>query len=92
MDITTVVEKVEKLLSDNHIGRAEVEPFDDSDGRDSHVIGAFTVHIEWGDWRHEHLKAKYLIESNNIGLWTGSETTDEDGTDCYSATHYFVAH
>ncbi len=81
MDITATLEKVEKLLNDNNL-YAEVEQFED--------ISAFTAHINWGDWKHEHLRAKYLIESNGLGKFIRSETTEEDGSDCYSATHYFV--
>lgn len=82
MNITATLEKVEKLLNDNNM-RGEINQFGN--------ISAFTVHIDWGDWKHEHLRAKYLIESNNLGIFVKSETTEEDGSDCYSATHYFVA-
>lgn len=74
-------EKVEKMLNENHVC-ADVEPYD--------MIPAFTVHIDWGDWKHEHLRAKYLIENANLGVFIKSETTEEDGSDCYSATHYFI--
>ena len=47
------------------------------------------VHIEWGDWKHEHLWARDLMQY--IGYHEiGNEVTAEDGSDCYSATHYFV--
>lgn len=82
MNILETINKVEALLNENHIS-AEVEQFED--------IPAYTVHIEWGDWKHEHLRAKWLIENANLGKFVRSETTDEDGSDCYSATHYFVA-
>ena len=82
MNITETINKVETLLNENHIS-AEVEQFKD--------IPAYTVHIEWGDWKHEHLRTKWLIEDANIGTFIRSETTAEDGSDCYSATHYFVA-
>lgn len=46
------------------------------------------VHIEWGDWRHEHGWAKDLM--GYLGYReVGNEVTAEDGSDCYSATHYF---
>ena len=81
MKALKATEQVEKLLSDNYIG-GEVEPYD--------MIPAFTVHISWGDWKHDHLRAKYLIENANLGTFIKSETTEEDGSDCYSATHYFI--
>ena len=79
--VIEVIENVEKLLTENHIG-CEVEPYS--------MIPAFTVHISWGDWKHEHLRAKWLIEDAKLGTLIRSETTDEDGSDCYSATHYFI--
>ena len=81
MDIYETLEKVEKLLFDEYIC-ANVDA--------CNGISAFTVHIDWGDWKHSHLRAKYLIESNGLGKFIRSETTEEDGSDCYSATHYFV--
>ena len=47
------------------------------------------VHIEWGDWKHEHLWARTLM--GYIGYHEISDkVTEEDGSDCYSATHYFI--
>ena len=79
--VKEILPKIEELLTTNHIG-CEVEPYD--------MIPAFTVHISWGDWKHEHLHARWLIEEANLGTFIKSETTDEDGSDCYSATHYFI--
>ena len=46
------------------------------------------VHIEWGDWKHEHLWCKVLM--GYIGFTEfASKVTDEDGSDTYSAIHYF---
>ena len=49
--------------------------------------------INWGDWKHEHLRAKWLMEEFfnklNITIKTDSYTTEEDGSDTYSA-HYNV--
>ena len=75
------IEKVEKILSDNFIS-AYVDQFED--------LPAITVHIRWGDWKHSHLRAKYLV-SDVVGIpYVRSETTESDGSDCYSATHYFI--
>ena len=47
--------------------------------------------ISWGDWKHEHLRCKWLTEDffsargNHVSIQT--EVTEEDGTDCYSAIH-----
>ena len=49
--------------------------------------------INWGDWKHEHLRAKWLLqelfEKLGIGAKVDSYTTEEDGSDTYSA-HYNV--
>lgn len=49
--------------------------------------------IEWGDWRHEHLRSKWLLEElfKELGITAkiDSHTTEEDGSDTYSA-HYNV--
>lgn len=53
------------------------------------------IEIERGDWKHDHLYADYLIKEflDNNGLHyfqIAEETTEEDGSDCYSAIHGFV--
>lgn len=49
--------------------------------------------INWGDWKHEHLRAKWLLQElfDTLGIKAEirSHTTEEDGTDTYSA-HYVV--
>lgn len=50
---------------------------------------AVAVDISWGDWKHQHLWARDLM--SYIGyVEIGNKVTEEDGSDCYSATHYFV--
>ena len=52
-------------------------------------IGLKCVSISWGDWKHEHLWCKNLMEY--LGYKEiGSKVTEEDGSDCYSAIHYFM--
>ena len=54
--------------------------------------GAFDiikVDINWGDWKHEHLRCDYLMEQ--IGyISINSFVTEENGSDCYSAQHWYV--
>ena len=49
--------------------------------------------INWGDWKHEHLRAKWLLQElfEKLGIVAkiNSHTTEEDGSDTYSA-HYNV--
>ena len=47
------------------------------------------INIEWGDWKHEHCYADYVMESNGFTK-IGEELIMEDGEDCYSSTHYYV--
>ena len=55
-----------------------------------YYIGA---EIHWGDWKHEHLRCKWLAKEffSKLGIWDAVETevTEEDGSDCYSAVHRF---
>lgn len=49
---------------------------------------AIQIEIYWGDWKHSHLRADYLMEQNGFKL-IGKEVTEEDGSDCYSARHTY---
>ena len=57
------------------------------------------ISIEWGDWKHEHLRLDHLmydiIYEYNRDLAksfykVNEETTDEDDSDTYSAIHKYV--
>ena len=50
--------------------------------------GFIAVEINWGDWKHEHWRAKWLMEEAGYTQIKEVET-EENGTDCYSAIHYF---
>lgn len=51
-------------------------------------LGMVAVEIE-GDWKHDHLRTKWLMAE--IGYKQVFETvTEEDGSDYYTAIHYFV--
>ena len=50
---------------------------------------AIGVGISWGDWKHEHLWARDLMSYLGY-VEIGSRVTEEDGSDCYSADHYFL--
>ena len=50
---------------------------------------AIEVNIEWGDWKHQHLWARDLM--SYLGYTEiGNRVTEENGSDCYSAIHYFL--
>lgn len=46
------------------------------------------AHIEWGDWKHDHIYLDRVMEGLGFSLY-GKYTTEEDGSDCYSATHLY---
>lgn len=73
-------EKVQKLLDSNYIS-ADVYPHWN--------LPVIVIDIHWGDWKHDHGRAKWLI-SQHGGDFITSKVTEENGSDCYSAEHYFA--
>jgi len=72
---------IERYLDDNDLYADEV--YTEMGG---HIIA---VHCNWGDWKHTHGWLRDLM--NYINYTEVSEkVTEEDGSDCYSATHYFL--
>ena len=52
-------------------------------------IPAIVVSISWGDWKHHHGWANSLMQY--LGYTEiGNRVTEENGSDCYSAEHYFI--
>lgn len=52
--------------------------------------GVVSVLIEWGDWKHEHLWCNDLMAYIGFDTCCEEYVTEENGSDCYSAEHYFV--
>ena len=50
---------------------------------------ALVVSISWGDWKHDHLWARDLMSYLGY-VEIGSKVTEENGSDTYSAEHYFI--
>lgn len=48
------------------------------------------IEISWGDWKHEHLATDWIIKENFNVKYNSTETTEEDGSDCYSAIHRYL--
>ena len=70
-------------LRHNHLYPDEVYPNDDAENPESII-----VHIDWGDWKHDHGWCDVLM--GYLGYTCGDEqVTDENGSDCYSSTHYY---
>lgn len=59
---------------------------------DEHEIDghqAFSITIEWGDWKHDHGLCRSIMEDLGY-LFLDENVTEEDGSDCYSAIHHYV--
>ena len=80
--------------------REELQKFIDKETGRPHTFfvdatfdGRLCIDISWGDWKHEHGYADYLVREffNNKGLGIDIEvdTTAHDGGDAYSAIHYY---
>lgn len=46
------------------------------------------VHVTWGDWKHDHMFLDYIMKQEGFTP-LGETVTEEDGSDCYSATHFY---
>lgn len=81
MTIDERVEQVYETLKSNNVYPESVHQY--------RTIPVVVVEISWGDWKHEHWRADWLIEELG-GTLVRTDVTEEDGSDCYSATHYYV--
>lgn len=46
------------------------------------------VNISWGDWKHDHLLCRHIMQQLGYNF-VSEEVTEEDGSDAYSAVHYY---
>jgi hypothetical protein len=82
MDMLTVEKKIYELTKENHIMGEVVE--------ESLERKMVAVEIIWGDWKHDHLRIDWLMKESFPNLRSiHTQTTEEDGSDCYSAIHYY---
>ena len=76
---------MEKALN---IGQYLTEKNADFDDVYEHADGTIEIPVSWGDWKHSHAYLKHLM--SELGYTQIEEQlTEEDGSDCYSATHFF---
>ena len=75
--------ETEKYLRKNGVGFVEVWTYQDG-------LPVIDIRIESGDWKHEHLRTKMLMQQ--IGaVHVGSKVLDDDdGSDTYTAVHRFI--
>ena len=53
------------------------------------VDGTLSIHIEYGDWKHDHAYCDYLMKEKGWML-IKEDITWEDGSDCYSSIHTYI--
>ena len=77
-----IEKKIYELMTENHI-MGEVVDYNDQ-------MRMIAVEVRWGDWKHEHLRLDWLMRESYPDLRSICQTTTEDdGSDCYSAIHYY---
>ena len=80
-ELYDLCEKVEKRLLDNGILSTASPVY----GQDN----AIEVEINWGDWKHSHLRARWILGEEFDMIEVGEEVTESDGSDTYSAVHTY---
>jgi len=80
------------LQGDEQIGRYLEDNGCYNDGVYTNTDGTTSVEISWGDWKHSHIWCDTLMRYLGYDTACEEEVTEENGSDCYSATHYFVKH
>lgn len=82
MDTLTMEKAVYELMDENHI-MGELVDY-------SEQKKMIAVEVIWGDWKHEHMRLDWLMKEKFPNLRSiHTVTTEEDGSDCYSAIHYY---
>lgn len=60
---------------------------------DATFDGRLCIEINWGDWKHEHGYCDHLVtkffQSKGLMVDIEVDQTEDNGTDAYSATHYY---
>lgn len=74
--------KIYNLMEKHHLFGEIVE--------ESAELKKIGIEITWGDWKHEHARLDLIMTENFDNLRSiHTVTTEEDGSDCYSAIHYY---
>lgn len=86
MNINQICEEIGEMLRSNNLWYEEVWPTSEEN--------RICVDIRWGDWKHEHLRCDYLVDDyfKSHGMYSvkSNVITEEDGSDCYCASHYYT--
>ena len=80
-ELNTIAEKINKKFNEERLYAYASPSFDET----------IYFDINWGDWKHEHLRADWLVGEllSTLGYQFNITTnvTEEDGSDTYSAEH-----
>jgi hypothetical protein len=63
---------------------------DDVTATIEHDVLYISVYIDWGNWKHDHLRLKNLIYDELKPDDCFEEVTETKDSDCYSAKHTFI--
>ena len=78
------IEKLNAYLKENNFHHTV-----DASWTDDDTFAETEIH--WGDWKHDHLRLKWLVEEfaekNGLRCMIATQVTEEDGSDTYSAIH-----
>lgn len=78
--IQAKLDEVNKVFADDRDGLiAEINDLDTME---------ICICIEWGDWKHSHAYANYIMRQHGF-VKTDEQITEEDGDDAYSSIHYY---
>ena len=87
-----LIKELNAYLKSTWDERGEYAPTADVTLRDGADVIYFD--ITWGDWKHDHLRLYHLVNQffRDRGYYVERETevTETDGSDSYSAEHYFT--
>lgn len=83
-EMQALVEKVRDKFIENKLWYYDIE-YTLGNSPDK---GMVRVDINWGDWKHEHARVDWLVRELG-GTCEKVEVTEENGSDCYSASHYY---
>ena len=48
------------------------------------------IDVVWGDWKHTHLFMNHVLSMRHNFRVMQEVVTEEDGSDCYSAQHFYT--
>ena len=80
--IDEAMEMLQRKLDEAHISASVY--------RYSALIPVICVEISWGDWKHDHLHARFIATDECGMSYINNVVTEEDGSDCYSAIQRFL--